>query len=54
MVAYLRLLPILGCLITGTARANALRSDVDEPQTGSNWGYVPGAYIVEYEDGHVS
>ncbi|KAK4078596.1 uncharacterized protein Triagg1_2927 [Trichoderma aggressivum f. europaeum] len=36
MVAYLRLLPIL----------------VDESLTGGSWEYVPGAYIIEYEDGH--
>jgi hypothetical protein len=54
MVAYLHLLPILGLLVIETAHANALSLRNDEPQTGVNWGYVPGAYIVEYEDGHVS
>ncbi|ETS05803.1 subtilisin-like protein [Trichoderma reesei RUT C-30] len=54
MVAYLHLLPILGLLVIETAHANALSLRNDEPQTGVNWGYVPGAYIVEYEDGHES
>lgn len=55
MVAYLRLLPILGLFLTDGARADALGlGAVDGGQTGGNWDYVPGAYIIEYEEGHVS
>lgn len=54
MVAYLRLLPILGLLVIETARVNAVSLENDRPRTAGNWDYIPGAYIIEYEDGHVS
>ncbi|KAL6868592.1 peptidase S8/S53 domain-containing protein [Trichoderma novae-zelandiae] len=54
MVAYLRLMPLLGLLIAESACANAQSLGVDEAQTRGSWDYVPGAYIVEYEDGHES
>lgn len=55
MVAYLRLLPILGLfLVDGARSVTVAHGAVDESQTGGSWEYVPGAYIIEYEDGHVS
>lgn len=55
MVAYLRLLPILGLFLVDGARSGTVaHGAVDESLTGSSWEYVPGAYIIEYEDGHVS
>lgn len=55
MVAYLRLLPILGLFLVDGARSVTVdHGAVDESQTGGSWEYVPGAYIIEYEDGHVS
>ncbi|KAL7783258.1 peptidase S8/S53 domain-containing protein [Trichoderma ceciliae] len=53
MVAYLRLLPFLGLLLTDGVRADtpgasgAVGGDI----TSGSWDYVPGAYIIEYEDG---
>ncbi|KAL6788183.1 peptidase S8/S53 domain-containing protein [Trichoderma sp. SZMC 28012] len=53
MVAYLRLLPILGLFLADGARfVTVAHGAVDESQTGGSWEYVPGAYIIEYEDGH--
>ena len=55
MVAYLRLLPILGLFLAdGVLSGIVGRGLVDRSQNGGNWEYVPGAYIIEYEDGHVS
>ncbi|KAL7950686.1 peptidase S8/S53 domain-containing protein [Trichoderma barbatum] len=53
MVAYLRLLPILGLFLTDGAHADTVgRGAVGGSQTEGNWDYVPGAYIIEYEEGH--
>lgn len=57
MVAYLRLLPILGLLLADDASAAAQSPqgivNGKEDWTKGELSFVPGAYIVEYEDGHV-
>ncbi|KAL6908613.1 peptidase S8/S53 domain-containing protein [Trichoderma evansii] len=54
MVSYLHLLPLLGVLFTGGVRAKT--SNVSDAADGNkivgNWDYLPGAYIIEYEQGH--
>ncbi|KAL5085448.1 hypothetical protein Trisim1_010558 [Trichoderma cf. simile WF8] len=56
MVAYLRLLPILGLLLADGASAAAQSpqgiANGKEDWTKGELSFVPGAYIVEYEDGH--
>ncbi|UKZ74403.1 hypothetical protein TrVFT333_002070 [Trichoderma virens FT-333] len=56
MVAYLRLLPILGLLLTDGARAAAQSphgiANGKEDWTKGESSFIPGAYLVEYEDGH--
>ncbi|RFU78585.1 hypothetical protein TARUN_3628 [Trichoderma arundinaceum] len=56
MVAYLRLLPLLGLLLADGSRVAAQGShgiaDGKEDWTKEESPFIPGAYIVEYEDGH--
>jgi hypothetical protein len=56
MVPYLRLLPFLGLLLIDGACAKKpdATDAVDGSKIGANWDYVPGAYIIEYEEGQVS
>jgi predicted nucleotidyltransferase len=58
MVAYLRLLPVLGLLLADGARVAAQGSHGiahgKEDWTKGESSFIPGAYIVEFEDGHVS
>lgn len=56
MVSYLHLLPLLGVLFAGGAHAktSSVGDVADGKGTVGNWNYVPGAYIIEYEQGHVS
>lgn len=58
MVAYLRLLPFLGlllpdCNIVSAQGPHGLANGKQDWTKGGDLSYVPGAYIVEYEDGHV-
>ncbi|KAM0450192.1 hypothetical protein ACHAO4_006612 [Trichoderma viride] len=54
MVSYLQLLPLLGVLFAGGVQSKT--SNVGDAADGNNtvgsWDYVPGAYIIEYEQGH--
>ncbi|KAK1255727.1 hypothetical protein MKX07_007986 [Trichoderma sp. CBMAI-0711] len=56
MVAYLRLLPVLGLLLADDARVAAQGSHGiahgKEDWTKGESSFIPGAYIVEFEDGH--
>ncbi|PTB70252.1 subtilisin-like protein [Trichoderma citrinoviride] len=56
MVAYLRLLPVLGLLLADGARVAAQGShgiaNGKEDWTKGESSIIPGAYIVEFEDGH--
>ncbi|KAL7936147.1 peptidase S8/S53 domain-containing protein [Trichoderma chlorosporum] len=53
MVAYHRLLPILGLLLVDGVRSSAAsHGAVGDSQNEGSSEYVPGAYIVEFEDGH--
>lgn len=56
MVSYLHLLPFLGVLFAGGvhSKTSSAGDVVDGNKTVGNWDYVPGAYIIEYEQGHVS
>lgn len=53
MVSYLHLLPFLGVLFAGGVHTKP-SSVGDGNNTVGSWDYVPGAYIIEYEQGHVS
>ncbi|UKZ51735.1 hypothetical protein TrVGV298_005498 [Trichoderma virens] len=54
MIAHLRLLPILGLLLAEGVRPDAVRHGaIKGVRTAGNWEYVPGAYIIEYEEGLV-
>ncbi|KAL7948049.1 subtilisin-like protein [Trichoderma barbatum] len=56
MVAYLRLLPLLGLLLTDGASAAAQSPhgivNGKEDWTKGESSFIPGAYLVEFEDGH--
>ncbi|KAL7928967.1 subtilisin-like protein [Trichoderma chlorosporum] len=56
MVAYLRLLPFLGLLLADGTSADAQSLDGvangRQDWTKGESSFIPGAYIVEYEDGH--
>jgi hypothetical protein len=56
MVSYLHLLPFLGVLFAGGVHSKTPRAGdtTDGNTTVGNWDYIPGAYIIEYEQGHVS
>lgn len=56
MVSYLQLLPLLGALFAGGvhSKTSSVGDAADGNSTVGNWDYVPGAYIIEYEQGHVS
>ncbi|KAM0256811.1 hypothetical protein ACHAQJ_004763 [Trichoderma viride] len=53
MVSYLRLLPFLGLLLADGVRAKTPGAidTANVSKTGGDWDYVPGAYIIEYEEG---
>jgi hypothetical protein len=53
---YLHLLPFLGVLFAGGVHSKTPRAGdtTDGNTTVGNWDYIPGAYIIEYEQGHVS
>lgn len=56
MVSYLQLLPLLGVLFSGGvySKTSNVGDAADANNTVGSWDYVPGAYIIEYEQGHVS
>jgi hypothetical protein len=56
MVSYLQLLSLLGVLFAGGvhSKTSSVGDAADGNNTVGSWDYVPGAYIIEYEQGHVS